>query len=74
MSHAGDLAYLRDKMGAAFEDLISDWVVQLCELEAEREAGGSGNAEIRITQHVKASSVVDTYLQPRPIRYRSKSA
>lgn len=71
MAHAEDLAYLVQKIGKAeFESLIADWAEDLRQLEAEK-----GKARVVIGEHdVKAGNVVDTWRQPRPVRYRSKSA
>ena len=75
MTHAEDLAYLRSRMGAAeFERFVEDWARELVGLESEVAFGGPGNAEIQIRQNVKGGRVTDTWLHPRPIRYRSKSA
>lgn len=76
MAHAEDLAYLREKIGAGkFEDWVSDVAEELRQLEAECEAGLPGNAKVDLGRlDVYRGKVPDIWRQPRPVRYRSKSA
>lgn len=76
MTHAEDLAYLREKIGSErFEDWIASIADEYRELDDEVSAGLPGNGRVEFgSSDVKGSKVLDVWRQPRPIRYRSKSA